>query len=132
MRNKKFIYILILLFGCAQHFDEKEVCGLYVPINYKNNFDTIELKEKGVYSRKVYDKNKKLLLAMEGKWRMVSHKSNIEIDGFYLNIDDDLEQFPSLVLDTSMLINCVLKKQNQSIEFCVGPYLDSNCYLKIK
>lgn len=131
----KVIYVLflILLFSsCVEHFEEKEVYGYYTPVCYKNNFDTVWLKPDGIYHRKVYDRNKKLLLEMNGKWSLTEQKSKLKIDGFYLNLDDDLVKFPHLVMDTNMELISVIKTNNNAIEFCVGHRPDENCYQKVR
>ncbi len=130
------LFSLILFFSCVGHFEEKEVYGYYTPVDYKNNFDTIQLQPQGIYQRKVYDKNKKLLLEMKGEWKLVNQNSQIQMRPFYLNLDDDLVKFPDNVKDTSMAVIESLEISNGKIQFCVGYYSadlpNQNCYQKIK
>ncbi len=69
---------------------------------------------------------------MEGKWKLVNQNSQIQIEPFYLNLDDDLIKFPDNVRDTSMVIIKNLETRTGSIQFCVGYYEGENCYRKIK
>lgn len=129
------LFSLILFSSCVEHFEEKEVCGYYTPVDYKNNFDTLQLQPQGVYHRKVYDKNKKLLLEMNGKWNLKDNES-VHFEPFYLNLDDDLIKFPDNVKDTTGGWAGRLETQNGKIQFCVGYYSgklpNQNCYQKIK
>ena len=36
--------------------------GTYSPANYTNTYDTIQLETNNIYNRRVYDRNKKLVL----------------------------------------------------------------------
>jgi hypothetical protein len=136
MKMVNALLILLLFSSCVAHFEDKEIIGIYTPSDYKNNFDTLELKPNGTYERKVYDKNKKLLLEMKSNWSLVEQGSKIKIDGFYFNLDDDLLKFPHLAKDTNMVMQCVLEKENDILQFCVGYYApklsNQNCYKKIK
>jgi len=131
MKMIKNLFILLLFSSCVEHFEEKEVYGYYTPVDYKNNFDTIQLEPHGIYHRKVYDKNRKLLLEMNGRWNLTEQQSKIQIDGFYMNLDDDLVKFPELAKDTNMVVISVLNTHNGVIQFCAGHYPDENCYQKI-
>jgi len=136
MKMTNGLLIVLLFASCVAHFEDKEVIGIYTPSDYKNNFDTLELKPNGTYHRKVYDKNKKLLLEMKSNWGLVEQGSKIRIDGFYFNLDDDLVKFPHLVKDTNMVMECVLEKELNTLQFCTGYYSgklpNQNCYKKIK
>ena len=126
------LFILTFLFSsCDQHFEEEELYGYYSPVGYKNNFDTIQLMPQGVYHRKVYDKNNKLLLESDGKWKL-ENKSAVHFDSFYLNFDDDLVKFPDNVKDSSAGWRGSLESRDNAIEFCVGHYQGENCYRKVK
>lgn len=123
--------MLMFFTSCDDFFEEQEVYGFYTPVNYKNNFDTIHLMPNNFYHRKVYDKNKKLLLEKNGKWSM-ENSSRIIIHDFYLNLDDDLIRFPDNVNENGMVINTYFETSNKTIQFCIGYYVDQNCYRKIK
>jgi len=126
------LFILLLFTSCVEHFEEKEVYGYYTPVDYKNNFDTLQLQPEGVYHRKVYDINRKLLLEMNGKWKL-ENNYRIILSGFYLNLDDDLVKFPHLVKDTGMEVSTYFETHNGKIEFCgVGHHPDENCYRKVE
>lgn len=128
------IFLIGLLFvSCG--YTEKELIGVYAPTDYKNTFDTIQLKEHNKYHRKVYDKNKKLVLEMNGKWELDG--SYIKFKSFYLNLDDDLVNFPESVRDTTGgWGGNVERRKGGTIEFCVGHLSaslpDQNCYQKLK
>lgn len=128
----KLLILLLLYSSCKEQFKEKEVYGYYTPIDYRNNFDTLQLQPQGIYYRKVYDKNKRLLLTMNGKWKLESgHR--IIVSSFYLNLDDDLVKFPHLVKDTATEINTYFETYDGKIQFCgVGHSPHENCYKKIK
>ena len=126
------LFILLMFSSCVKHFEEKEVCGYYTPVNYKNNFDTIQFLPNSKYLRRVYDINKKLVLEMKGNWKLTEQKSKIQIDGFYLNLDDDLVKFPELSKDTNMMVISVLETNMEIIQFCAGHYPNQNCYQKVK
>jgi hypothetical protein len=128
----KALLIMFLLTSCKERFTNDEMIGTYVPIGYKNNLDTIQIKPQGLYHRRVFDKTNKLVLEMEGTWKLVTQNSQIQIEPFYLNLDDDLVKFPDNVRDTSMVIIKNLETQNGTIQFCVGYYEGENCYRKIK
>lgn len=131
MKILKAIFILLLFPSCVEHFEEKEVYGYYTPVDYKNNFDTIQLQPESVYHRKVYDKNKKLLFEMSGKWKLES-SHRIILSNFYMNLDDDLVKFPENVNDTTGGVNTTFETHNGKIQFCgVGHHPDGNCYRKI-
>jgi hypothetical protein len=127
---KFLILSSIVLFSCIK---EQDLKGTYVPVNYKNNFDTIRLEDDGIYSRKVYDINGKLLLKMKGRWE---HKNDIiNFRPFFLNLDYDLVKFPEVIQDTLGGWSGNLHKNNGNLEFCVGHLSASlpnqNCYRKI-
>ena len=124
------LLLLSLLVSCDEHHEEKEVYGYYTPVDYKNNFDTIQLQPQGIYYRKVYDKNKKLLLEINGKWELEGN-TVVHFETFYLNLDDDLVMFPSNVSDTTGGWRGSLETRNNKIQFCVGYLQGENCYQKI-
>ena len=120
-----------MLVACDEHFETKEVYGSYTPIGYKNSYDTIQLKPDSVYHRRIYNKNHKLVLEMDGKW-VLERSHIIHFIPFYLNLDIDLVKFPKSVTDTSGGWGGSLETQSGNIQFCVGYYIDSNCYRKIQ
>ncbi|PQL94855.1 hypothetical protein [Apibacter adventoris] len=128
---KLLILCSLIFLSCIS---DRDVEGVYVPVDYKNNFDTICIKMNGIYDRKVYNKNGKLLLKMKGEWQ----RSNdaIRFQSFYLNLDDDLEKYPKLVQDTMGNWGGYLGYNNGNLEFCIGHLSASlpnqNCYRKIK
>jgi hypothetical protein len=133
MRIPYVLIMFLLLTACDEHFEEKELYGYYAPTLYNNTFDTIQLKPDSVYHRKVYDKNNKLVLDMEGKWEF-KDRHRIVFDGFFLNLDRDLVKFPDLVKDTDMAMDTYFETRKGVIGFCVGYFaeIDTNCYRKIK
>jgi hypothetical protein len=125
------VIFLLGLTSCTNSFETAEVLGTYVPIDYKNNFDTIEIREHE-YERTVRDKSKKLLLRMKGACKLSENNSRIQINSFYQNFDDDLIKFPELVNDTNLEISTTFDQKSDEIIFCIGHDVDSNCYRKIK
>ncbi len=125
------ILLLLALASCAQHFTKQEVLGTYVPVGYKNTFDTIQLRQDGVYHRKVFDKSSKLILEMDGKWE-IRNDAEIQFYSFYFNLDDDLIKFPELVKDTTRGRSGILEMHNNTIQFCLGYYQGENCYQRVK
>jgi|APGre2960657404_1045060.scaffolds.fasta_scaffold01286_6 hypothetical protein len=123
------VFIICITVSCDM-FNETDLYGYYTP-NYLNNYDTIQIKPKGIYYRKVYDKNKKLILEMNGRWRFESG-NKIIIEKFYLNLDDDLIKFPDSSKDTNYSISTYFQNDNSGMFFCVGYSKDQNCYRKLK
>ena len=121
----------MLLTSCGGFFTEKEMYGYYVPIGYKNTFDTIELRSHGFYHRKVYNKNKELALEMDGKWE-IEREEIIRFHSFFFNLDRDIEKFPELIKDTVDDGGGWIGREKNIIQFCVGYDVSSNCYRKIK
>lgn len=122
------IAIAVIIFNsCRTISDEKDLYGKYVPINYKNTYDTITLKPDSLYLRKVCDKDNNVLLEMKGKW-FLEDNSSVTFEPFYLNFDDDLHEFPELVSDTSMTFNTIIESKGKKIGFCVGHYEGTFCY----
>lgn len=123
--------VAILCFSsCDNSYTEKELCGTYVPIDYKNTFDTIQLKHQSIYHRKVYDKNKKLVLEMNGTWSLEKN-TIVHFDPYFLNLDRDISKFPELLQDTSGGGGGLIEIRKGVIEFCVGYHENENCYKKI-
>jgi len=131
MRIFSIVCVCLLQVSCVEHVKESQVYGYYTPLGYRNTFDTIHLMSNSVYHRKVYDQNNKLVLEMDGRWNL-ERASSVHFVPFYLNLDDDLVQFPHSVDDTSGGWGGSLKTINGKIRFCVGHYVDSNCYQKLE
>lgn len=125
-----FLFLFLLLASCDPHFNEKELYGNYVPINFKNTYDTIQLESNGLYTRHVYDRNRKIVLNMRGNWSLISNHI-IDFNSFYLNFDDALIRFPNSTLDTSVEWQVSLESKNKTIQFCVGNIKDTYCYKKL-
>lgn len=131
MKILSVIYLYVLLVSCNDHFDEKEVYGYYVPLGYRNTFDTIQLRPDSAYHRKVYDKSHRLVLEMDGRWKFETNH-RIILNRFYLNLDDDLAKYTSSAFDTSIEMNSYFETKRGLIQFCVGYYEGENCYQKIR
>ena len=74
------IIILTLLVSCDESFRSDEIIGVYVPIGYKNSYDTIWIRPDSLYSRKVYNAENKIVLTTTQKYVFINN--NI-IDFFY-------------------------------------------------
>jgi len=122
----------ILITSC--NFSEKELIGIYSPVNYRNTFDIIKLKKDSLYFRKVYDSNKDLVLKNQGKWSVKENVIKFESPYFY-NLDSDLVKFPELLKDTLSNGGGYIWSKDGVIEFCVRYYAadesDQNCYKKL-
>lgn len=127
---KIFIYLIIFLFISCNTIKKDEIYGKYVPISYKNNFDTLVIYKNNEYERKVYDKNKKLLLNYKSRYHL--DKSDlIKFDDFYLNLDRDLINMPEDVKDIDMSMTTSFEKKDKDIIMCFGYHEGENCYKKI-
>ena len=131
MRVLYYLLGLFLLSSCFKVKEEKDLYGYYTPLDYENSFDTILLKPQFIYNRKVYDKERNIVLDMNGKWYLQKN-NQIKFNSFYLNLDDDLIKFPESTKDTSMEVITDMERRGDGIEFCVGYYPNQNCYQKIK
>lgn len=130
MKNIIAVLAIFLLNSCVELFEEDEVYGYYVPVSYKNTFDTIQLKPNSIYHRKLYDKSNKMVLETTGSWKF-EKGHRIILRGFYLNLDQDLDKFPYLASDTSMEVDSYFETKGGVIRFCVGYTMDENCYTLI-
>jgi len=133
MRVSYILILLLLLTACDEHFERDELYGYYAPALYNNTFDTIQLRPDSMYHRKLYDKNNKLVLEINGKW-WIERNNIIRFNSFFLNLDRDVTKFPNLLEDTSSNGGGMLETRNGVIGFCVGYFakIDTNCYRKIK
>lgn len=129
MRLSAILFLLPLV-SCVHNYTKQELQGIYIPIGNKNNSDSIQLLNNGTFKRKIYDKNKKLVLEAEGTWQMNANK--IKFKKFYLNLDQDFAEGNTKLDDGYYDIETVLETSNNTIQFCVGYYERENCYLKIK
>jgi hypothetical protein len=135
MRLIYLLFTVLFLSSCVDSFTEQEILGTYTPVDYRNCFDTIQLKINGVYHRRVYDIKKHLVLDMNGKWHFKNKKNSvIEFSSYFHNLDRDLIKFPELVTDTIGSWSHMIERSNKRIEFCVGYYSadlsNQNCYQK--
>lgn len=136
MKRLSFLlFFMLLICSCVNNFSEEDIIGTYTPIGYKNCYDTIQIKKTGIYHRKVYDKKKKLLLEMDGKWSFSNgDKGTIQFKSFFLNLDRDLTRYPELVQDTLGGGAFLLDNKNGRIEFCTGYFSatlsNQNCFQK--
>ncbi|WP_294272449.1 hypothetical protein [uncultured Chryseobacterium sp.] len=131
LRSLRLFYYLILLylnFSCQ--IDPEKVYGTYVPVSYKNTYDTITIKTNGSYKRCVYDKTGTKLLDYEAKYKL--NANSIKFDDFYLNLDKDLKMFPEDVEDIDMSYTTSFERNGDHIFLCFGYYEGENCYEKIK
>lgn len=131
MKNLIRLCALYLLSSCDDHFEKNELLGNYASVNYKNTFDTIQLKPHGEYHRRIYDRNNKLALESNGKWSLEKN-TIIHFDSYFLNLDRDVAQFPELLQDTVGGGGGHLEARNNTIQFCVGYHPGEDCYQKIK
>lgn len=127
--NYFFVGFFLFFLSCGA-VKEKQMIGNYVPVNYKNTYDTITLLTENICQRKVYDKFNKLALLMNGKW-YVEGQSTITFNSFFLNFDRDIVKFPELLKDTAMELSVEVSKRSGRIYFCTGYFDDESCYNKI-
>jgi hypothetical protein len=126
-----FITIFLFFSSCNQDYNERQLYGIYAPVNYINTYDTLELSPKNIYHRKVYNQKNKLVLKMDGKWVMKT-RNEIQFYSYFLNLDRNLSKFPELLKDTDMNITTYFQISKGIISFCVGYAEDKNCYQKVK
>lgn len=125
--NQLFLVITFFILGCS--IGDKEIAGIYAAIGYNNTKDTIVLCNDGIYERKVYDNNNRLVLKTEGKW---SYKDGlITMRSFFLNLDRDVSEYPELLKDTTMRMQVLVEKEGGVIKFCTGYLNNENCYGKV-
>ena len=120
--------LLICFSSCDEHFEKSDIYGCYTPIGYKNNFDTIIFKVKNKFRRRVYDKNKKLILDQKGTW-VLKDKHTLLIETFYRNLDDDLVRYPEKI-DTNFSLSTYFETVDGKIQFDFGHFIGENCFQK--
>jgi hypothetical protein len=134
MKNLKkiasFLFCLFLI-SCFSNFEKNEIIGIYVPMNYKNNFDTICLLPNFTYKRSIYNKKNKLIFTNKGNWFIEKGKV-IDFDNFIVNFDEDYLRYPETLKDTSNNWKVTIEIKHENIEFCIGYYQGEYCYRKIK
>ena len=133
MKKLILAYSIFFSIGCGSDFNEKQILGKYVPVNYQNTYDTIWLMEDSTYLRKLYDKNKILVLFQRAKFEYLGGNI-IQLYSVFENYDRDLVLYPELSIDTMGGMQCELLIYNQAIHFCIGmqPDLREFCYKKIQ
>lgn len=128
MKQVVTFVLLISIISCMP--SKQEVVGKYVAQNYKNTFDTILILDGGLYERKVYDRKNELVLKMKGSWEYSNQL--LTLNSFFLNFDRDLELYPELLSDTTMVMEVLLTKNLNGLKFCTGHFENENCYTKIR
>lgn len=125
-----FISIFIVV-SCSFSFSENEIIGEYSAIDFHNNYDTVCLYSNNIYTRKIYDKNRDLILSMDGKFDF-NKETELVFYHFYQNCDDDLINNPSLAFDTTMLLNVYVGQVGGgNIGFSIMCGIDSYRYSKV-
>lgn len=121
------IIILTLLVSCDESFRSDEIIGVYVPIGYKNSYDTIWIRPDSLYSRKVYNAENKIVLTTTQKYVFINN--NI-IDFFYFfeNYDYDLALYPENLSDTLGGMQCRLERYKGEVRFCIDLSSESRRY----
>jgi hypothetical protein len=133
MRMFALLAIALALVTCGAHFDQKDVVGTYVALDYVNCIDTIRVLPSGLYERRVYASDRSLALGMQGKWTLDEvGDGQITFYSFFLNLDRDLLKYPELVSDTALKLSVELESLGGSVGFCTGYYDGKNCYRRIK
>jgi hypothetical protein len=128
--SKCILGALVVLTSCSFFTNETSLYGKYVPVNYKVTFDTLVLKQNQIYSRKIYDKDKKIVFSTTGKWKLVNG-TKIVFENFFENFDRDLNRFPELLSDTLGGVEVVIETGLNNNSFCFGYFPGENCYNKI-
>ena len=126
MRNT-IIYVLVLflmiLSSCSYFISKKEICGTYAPLDYKNTYDTIVIKENNIYTRRIYDANNNLKMEMQGSWKIVDG-NKVQFWSFFFNLDRDIDKYPELLEDTTGGMQVLFYKKKGKTEFHFGYYND--------
>ncbi len=133
---KKLILIIVSsvflsLVVVNNFFFEVEVIGTYTPVDYKNNFDTIQLLSDHTYNRSIYGKNNKLILKTKGHWHLGDFHM-LDFDPFLVNFDDDFLKYPESLSDSLNGWYGDLSLKGNHIQFCTGHFEFQYCYRKIK
>ncbi|RVU02626.1 hypothetical protein EOD41_01415 [Mucilaginibacter limnophilus] len=128
MNWKNFLFIILFISSCVSKGDQ-DIYGLYTPVNYVNTFDTIQLKQGGIYERRIFDRDNNLAFSMKGKWERKGQI--ITFKNFFLNLDRDIKKFSELLTDTSGTIDVQYDVRNDIVVFCAGYYEEQNCYEKL-
>lgn len=125
-------FFILLFYSCSDTINKNELIGRYTPICFKNNYDTLTLINSYSYHRKVYDKNKKLVLNMMGNWSFKS-PDIITFENYYPNVDDDLIKFPKNATDTNRRIKSsfCLYRNNGVLEFIVEDYIKDKIFKQL-
>ena len=128
---KRIIAFAALVMASCGLVLDSEVPGVYVPVDFKNTYDTIWVFGNGSYRyrRKVYNKNGKLVLDVEHSYRMAL--GGIGFDTFFLNLDRDLVKFPELIDDFFDYAEFALEKKKGIVQFCTGYDDGEGCYIKL-
>lgn len=130
------LFLLFSVAGCTETIKQTDVCGIYVPHGYSNNFDTIVIEVNGSYRRIVYNSQSEKVLDMVSEWQFNEIDRMLTISNYYHNLDDDLRSYPHLVQDTVGTGEFLIEINNSNrFYFCVGDYsLDTHdkfCYEKV-
>ncbi len=133
---KKNIVVLVIsvflsLVVVNNFFFEVEVIGTYTPVDYENNFDTIQLLSDHTYQRRIYGKNNKLILKTKGRWRFRDFHM-LDFDPFLVNFDQDYLKYPESLSDSLSGWYGDLSLKSSNIQFCTGNFEFQYCYRKIK
>ena len=121
------LLVLLNLSGCSPN--KENIIGKYAAVGYVNTSDTIMVNKAGIYERKIYDKNKKLALQMQGKWEY--DNGLLVMTPFFLNLDRDIVLYPEILSDTSMRMEVLVEKTLKGTRFCTGYLENEYCYKKI-
>ncbi len=124
------IFSFILIVSCSFFTSENTLLGKYAPVGYKKNFDTIILKSNQIYSRKIYNNEKRMVFSTTGKWKLIDN-TKIEFENFFENFDRDIERYPELLSDTLGGVEVVVEQSISKTSFCFGYFQGENCYNKI-
>jgi hypothetical protein len=132
MKSICLLFTCWALSSCMDSFKEEQLYGYYTAVGYINTTDTIQLKPDSIYQRRVYDKQHRLVLEMQGKW-FVERNDVIRFPPpYFLNLDQDISMSPKSIADTSVDWSGGIERRGGVIGFCVGHLQGENCYKKVQ
>lgn len=79
-RVRLFFYLIFLYLNFSCQINPEKAYGKYVPVSYKNTYDTITIEKNGSYKRCVYDKTGKKIINYKAKYKL--NGNSIKFDDF--------------------------------------------------
>lgn len=123
------VWILIVLIGCGSNHVTSSFEGVYGAVDFVNNYDTITFDKSGIYNRIVRDSEGNIVRRIKGIWFLRGRE--LSMPHFYLNLDDNLKEFPESAMDDSTHMTRQVFNINGQLGFCVGYFAGEYCYRRV-